>query len=514
MSRFVLPEGLVPERSRLSGDALVVAQRALLEAIDEDEQELARLQVRKARHRAELTSLWAGKPGQGVMELAGTARIGQHRATRQIEDDTRLVHCFPRATALLEQGRMLVGTCRMLLKMTRKLHADLQLQLDRRISAEIAGLDAVDARGVIERAVAEVVSSEEARRTHEEAKARRGVWVIPVEDGMARIGAEVDAVEAHGFSLSLDELTRLQGLADERSGVERSTAQRRADVLTELPARHLALLKAIQDGTLGELVPQTERQTTEQVALALLGSPVRSPMLMYVHVPVTTLLDLDDRSGYVEGLGVIPAYRARLLRPTVSMSRLLVDRASGVPLGLDPDVLPPLAAGPPTSQEEADLLAPLVRERLLGLLRPAAVRDDAEPRHDPSRALRRRVEIRDQLCDGPGCPVPARRCEADHGQAWAEEGQTGVWNLYSRSPRCHHAKHDGWSAVRDEQTGDSTWTSPTGRQYVRRSIWRRHPEPPPPGERWWLEPTTDYLAATDPRDPTDKPLWRDRRRPS
>lgn len=510
MRRFVLPEGLAPGRSHLTGDELVAAQASLLEAIDEDEQEMARLLVRMARNRAAIVELWSEKPAQGIVELSGTARIGQHRATRQIEDDTRLIHCFPAATQLVEQGRMLAGTCRMLLKKTKKLNADLQLQVDQRISVEIAGLDAVDAREVIERVVTEIVDDEEARREHEEAKARRGVWVIPVEDGMARIGAEVDALDARRFSLDLDELTRLQGLADERAGTERSTAQRRADVLTDLPSRHLALLKAIQDGTVGELVPDSERESYEQAAVALLGSPVRNPILMYVHAPVTTLLDLDNRAGYVEGLGVIPAYRARLLRPTVSMSRLLVDHASGVPLGLDETVLPPLAAGPPASEEEGDLLAPLVRERLLRMLRPATARDDAEPRHDPSAGLRRRVEIRDQLCDGPGCPVSARRCEADHGKAWAGEGQTGVWNIFSRSPRCHHVKHDGWTVERDEDTGDSTWTSPTGRVYVRQSIWRRHPEPPTPSERWWVEPTSDYLAATDPREPSDWPLWRDR----
>ena len=104
---------------------------------------------------------------------------------------------------------------------------------------------------------------------------------------------------------------------------------------------------------------------------------------------------------------------------------------------------------------------------LLDMLRPTAIRDDAEPAHDPSTALRRLVQIRDLGCDGPGCAVPARRCELDHDTPYGQDGPTAVWNLTSRSPRCHHGKHDGWT-VTHHPDGSSTWTSPTAESTLKR----------------------------------------------
>ncbi len=476
-------------------DDLLAAQRAVLDAVEQDERDRARLYARTMRNRAEAARLWAHKPGQGVMELAGTARIGQTRASTQMHEALRLVECFPRALALLESGRMHQGTAELLLALTKNLSADLQAEVGARVADEIADLDAVDARKVVVTAMTEAVDAEEAQAAHERARASRGVWVKPVEDGMARIGAEVDQVTARRFALDFEELVRAEKLADDADGRVRTSQQRRADVLAELPSRYLALLQAVQQGKAHELLVD-EPASEIDLAASLCRIPVRNPVTMYVHVPVTTVLDLDQRTGYVEGLGIVPAFQARLLRPVASLARLWVDHRSGVPLGVDPEPDPP-PRDPRTPEQ--------VRQRLLGMLRPTAIHDDAEPRHDPSRALRRLVEIRDQRCDGPGCATPARRCELDHGVAYAEEGPTGVWNLYGRSPRCHHAKHDGWTVVRHPD-GSSTWTSPTGRTYHRRGHWRRPVLPAIP--EVLPEPRADTLDDTDPRQDWERPLWR------
>ena len=509
MARGTLPDDLVVQAPQLAGDALKAAQRGLLREIDADEQELARLYVRMALHRAEVARLWAGsRPGSGVLELAGTAHIGQDRATRQVEDGLRLVECFPRAVELLGQGRMLVGTVTLLLSVTKNLSARVQAQVGARVCEEIAGLDAADARQVVVTAVAEVVDAEQARKAHERARVQRGVWVKPVEDGMARIGAEVDQVSARRFALDLEELVRAQKVQDDRAGRRRSTQQRRADVLAELPGRHLALIQAIQQGRTEELLAQARAArgeggaAPEDLVAAVLALPVRNPAIMHVHVPVTTVLDLDQRSAVIEGLGVVPAFQARLLRPVASLARLWVDADTGVPLGMDPDV-----EWPP---EPGDDVHEQVRRRLLAMLRPTAIRDDAEPHHDPSGRLRRLVEVRDQRCDGPGCAVPARACELDHEQEWADEGPTAVWNLKARSPRCHHGKHEGWSVER-HRNGSSTWTSPTGRTYRRRGAWRPPPLPP---YQDLPEARADRLDDIDPREDWHLPLWRGDDRPA
>jgi hypothetical protein len=463
------------------------------------------------RHRAEVAQLWgAVRPGQGLMELAGTARVGQKRAARQVEDALRLTGCFPRALALLETGRMRQGTAELLLKVTQHLSADLQTRVGARVSDEISGLDAVDARKVIVTAVAELVDQEQARTAHEEARAQRGVWVLLVEEGMARIGAETDQVSARRWALDFEELVRAQKVEDDRTGRVRCTQQRRADVFAELPSRHLALIQAMQQGRASELRAQARSQgpalaapatagepgsvgETEDLASLLCRLPVRNPRTMHVHVPVTTVLDLDHRCAYMEGLGVLPAFQARLLRPVASLARLWVDERTGTPLGLDPD-----PDAPPPDGRTAEQ----ARQRLLSMLRPTALRDDAEPAHDPSARLRRLVQVRDLGCDGPGCAMPASACELDHQQPYAEQGPTAVWNLRARSPRCHHGKHQGWTVTRHPD-GSSTWISPTGRSYHRRSPWRPIPAP----EHDLPKPRPDTLGDVDPREDWHCPLW-------
>ncbi|MFN2536707.1 MAG: HNH endonuclease signature motif containing protein, partial [Mycobacteriales bacterium] len=98
----------------------------------------------------------------------------------------------------------------------------------------------------------------------------------------------------------------------------------------------------------------------------------------------------------------------------------------------------------------------------------------AEPQHDPSRTLTELVKLRDQKCAGPGCSMPASRCDLDHHTPWPQ-GPTAEWNLKDNSRRCHQAKHHGWTQQLHPD-GSSTWTSPTGSTYDTPSFW----QPPPP----------------------------------
>lgn len=67
---------------------------------------------------------------------------------------------------------------------------------------------------------------------------------------------------------------------------------------------------------------------------------------------------------------------------------------------------------------------------------------------------------------GPGCGIPASRCQIDHTLAWEHGGETSVTNS---APLCqgHHTvkHHGGWRVM---QTGDGSlrWTSPSGRHYT------------------------------------------------
>jgi hypothetical protein len=222
--------------------------------------------------------------------------------------------------------------------------------------------------------------------------------------------------------------------------------------------------------------------------------------VLNVHIPMSTALELDQRSGYLDGVGPIPAVHARLLLPTAGLRRLFVDADTGVPLAVDPDLQPALDDTADTATDAAT--AEAVRTRLLAMLGPTAVEDRAEPQHDPSRALTRLIELRDQRCTGIGCSQPARRCDKDHDTPHPT-GPTAAWNLSSKSPRCHRAKHHGWTTQRHPD-GSTTWTSPLGHTYQRPGVWQA--PPPLPRDVTLPPPRLEHLDDHDPH-PHDLPLW-------
>ncbi|MFB7892698.1 DUF222 domain-containing protein [Microbacterium sp. NPDC056044] len=83
-------------------------------------------------------------------------------------------------------------------------------------------------------------------------------------------------------------------------------------------------------------------------------------------------------------------------------------------------------------------------------------------------ALQRLVRWRADRCMGPGCSMPASRCEIDHQIRWADGGETCLDNAL---PFCkgHHIVKDNtdWQVEQIDGSGGAVaWTSPTGRRYV------------------------------------------------
>jgi hypothetical protein len=198
----------------------------------------------------------------------------------------------------------------------------------------------------------------------------------------------------------------------------------------------------------------------EVLLLRCLRLPLPDPVVVNLHLPMATALQLSDDPGVLEGHGPLDAFRIRLLLPNAALREVFVDETTGVPLGAR-------RRAERARPGQADVLD------LARRLRPVVLRHDAEPQHDPSAALSEFVKLRDQRCSGPGCTMPASRCDLDHGNEFPR-GPTAEWNLDDKSRRCHGAKHHGWTAIRQED-GSSDWTSPTGRTYRSHSPWLRPP---------------------------------------
>jgi hypothetical protein len=154
---------------------------------------------------------------------------------------------------------------------------------------------------------------------------------------------------------------------------------------------------------------------------------------VFVTVPVLTLLDRDDLLGHdelpatLDGYGPIDADTARTLAAHApSFIRLLTHPETGAVLSMG--------------------------------------RDSYRVPQD----LKNWLQVRDVTCRFPGCSRHAARCEIDHTRDWAHDGQTRHDNLAHLCKSHHILKHKSdWQVTQaSDGTGNLTWTSPAGRNYV------------------------------------------------
>jgi hypothetical protein len=144
-----------------------------------------------------------------------------------------------------------------------------------------------------------------------------------------------------------------------------------------------------------------------------------------VVLAASTLLGLDDEPGELTGFGPIPAQVARLLATDGVWRRLLTDPAG-------------------------------------------RLSDVSVDSYRPTQAMRDFVLARDSVCQGPGCRMPAERCDLDHTLEWPC-GPTCPGNLCPLCRRDHRLKTLTDATVEPDGAGGLVWTLPSGRRYHRRA---------------------------------------------
>ncbi len=221
-----------------------------------------------------------------------------------------------------------------------------------------------------------------------------------------------------------DRATRIAKVILAQEGETRTLDQIRADVIADL------LIEGRTD-----LHPAEARGIRATVA---------------VTVPVLALLESAHEGAepaVVEGVGPIPVERAReLAGGAEGWMRVLTHPETGMVLSVGRD------------------------------------------RYSPPPSLRRLVKWRADRCMGPGCGMPASRCEIDHRIAWEHGGETRLENLNPFCKGHHIVKHHGGWTVREVEGsfGAVEWISPTGRRYIvqperRVPVFRtQHDGDPPP----------------------------------
>ncbi|WP_077489692.1 HNH endonuclease signature motif containing protein [Sinomonas mesophila] len=273
------------------------------------------------------------------------------------------------------------------------------------------------------------------------ARADRGVWFRPEDDGMCSLTALLPAETGLAMYERIDALARAAQPPEDEL---RTLPQLRADALAQL-----ALTATGRAAEGSEAEPTPEALAEPIAGMEELIGRIRAEIV--VHIPVAVLLGASDDVAELEGYGVIDATTARQLAAAApTWERLLTD-VEGVPLSL------------------------------------------GRTAYRPSAGLRRFIEYRDGTCIVPNCTCAAHRSEVDHTIEWQDGGTTDAKNL-ALLCRKHHALkslalfHLRREAAADPERGDNAkvsgelvWETLLGRRYPAEAMNRSHilgPEPP------------------------------------
>jgi hypothetical protein len=343
-------------------------------------------------------------------ELAVALRIPERTAENQLAVAKALVNDLPDTLAALTAGEVSYRHAQIMVDHTTALDNETRAALETASLPYARNLTAAKFERKI-RTLRERANPETIRERHVRAAADREVVFDPGRDGMAWLSAYLPAADALGAYNRLSELAAtLQG-----PGEERTLTQLRADVFRDL----LIDGQPSDDGTAPGITAK-----------------------VFVTVPVLTLLDRDDLLGHDD------------LPTTLGHYELPATLDGYGPI--DPDTARTLAAHAPSFI------------RLLTHPETGAVLSVGRDSYRVPQDLKNWLQVRDVTCRFPGCSRHAARCEIDHTRDWAHDGQTRHDNLAHLCKSHHILKHksDWQVAQARDGTGNLTWTSPAGRNYV------------------------------------------------
>lgn len=299
----------------------------------------------------------------------------------------------------LEVGQVSGFVAAMVAQATRRLPDEARRLLDPAVTSDAIEQPAGRAIDAARARTAEIdVDADAAARR---AARARSVFVKPLDDAMAMLGAVLPADEAGRAYRRLDEAARKH----RGNGDRRNLDQLRCDELS-----------ALLGGAAGRL-REDDRDSSQ------MSSPSRAHRSVQVVISLSTLLGLDSKSANLDGYGTISAGAARdmLASGDFTLTRLLCHPDTGAVMHTDPTV------------------------------------------YVPSDGLRHAVACRDRHCRMPVCGARVRHL--DHIQASADAGLTTADNLHGLCVRSHLAKHHpGWH-VQGNANDTVTWTTPTGHEY-------------------------------------------------
>ncbi|WDM41745.1 HNH endonuclease, partial [Microbacterium luteolum] len=352
---------------------------------------------------------------------------------RRMTDASFLVERFPRVWRALGAGLISAGHARVICDAGE--HLDDPAARDA-YAGEVLGFAETESPNRVARMarrVAERYQSRPIGERHKDARAKRGVWVKDLPDGMAELGMCGPAALVHG---AFDRITAMAKTVQEQT-VQEQTNPTAPGTDAAAQARESAFGPAADkkhDGTAAK-DPRTLSQIRADLTLDLLltgipaGHDTAAGLLaaitatVSVTVPVITLMGAGTTPAELNGRTPIDPDTARRLAGAASgWDRILTHPITGALLTVD--------------------------------------------RYRPGADLKRHLRARDQRCRFPTCGYPPSDCDIDHHHDAAHGGATTAENLGHLCRRHHTLKHQTPWHVEPLADGLYAWTSPTGRTYI------------------------------------------------
>ena len=344
-------------------------------------------------------------------ELAVSARQSDRTVQRRLDEAYSITTHFPATLDALAAGHLTTGHVRVILE-----HG---LKIDDRAAREAFEAEAiaraeVTTAGRLNASLSRLVEQVQPRtfaERHRVAREGRGVWIRDDVDGMAELILRGPAVPVHGMHDMISQMARK--VTDAASAAAAEGAE-------------------------------PDPRTVNQVRADLLA-----------EIVLTHTVDPESGEGLSDGYGGLASIRAvvNVTVPALALAGVTADPAE-------------LVGRAPVDIDTA---------RILALSAPGWERVLADPitggvlavdRYTRSADLTRYLRVRDAHCRFPGCRMPARRCDVDHGHDYALGGSTDHRNLACFCRRHHTLKGETPWRVTHLPAGVLEWTSPGGKTYV------------------------------------------------
>ncbi|MDJ1371231.1 HNH endonuclease signature motif containing protein [Gulosibacter molinativorax] len=352
-------------------------------------------------------------------------------------DASVLVGRFPGWVTAIERGQVDTRHSREMLKHSRHL-GDKYLAEYGAVVLEFAERHTPGETGTFAEEAASTIAAEEFEAEHARARRRRSVTVSHDGLGMAVLNAYLPSELASPIAQLIDKGAREVIALDKEAQAEHRQAMRDARARGAVePPEFEADTRSIS-----EIRADVFAQTL------LCSTPGESRVKAVVSVTVPALSLLEGRKN-----GTAPA---------------LLDGIR--PMGF----------------EEARQLAGEATSFQRVLTDPATGHVSCVDTYEPSKSLRRFLQVRDRTCAFPGCIRPAVQCDADHTHPFSEGGETHDGNMAHLCRGHHVQKHEKPWTVTNLGGGVLQWVTPLGqvvtaepRGYGPRFVPKVEDDPPP-----------------------------------